>query len=1708
MPFQKRVFTVFAALLALTLVRWGPLDAAPLVPDATVALWGDWGLPEDWSSYRAVSGGVGPAAAVLADGTVAPFRMPFDQESIVRGLSNVVDVGVIMEGGVALLADGRIRPWGLLATQDEDRFHNPFDPATNVVAIAVGGYHALALTADGFVMAAGENWDRQCWPPREASNIVQIAAGYLFSVGLRGDGALVGWGSSFARCRDFPPDLPPMVEVRTSSWQTFARTADGRVRIFGDDIPGGRWAEGITNAVGLAAGGAGAWVLLADGHVRGIAGASAPEWITHARQVVAQGSSAAVVVSGPLITDESGHLLQGRILVPAGTVTRLHLRHSGNPGASIQWNRDGVPTGNAGDVVLTVPGNPTASGIYTVSIPSAEGTWSSQPVELAIGLPYITQAPQDVTVEARTPVTLAGVAESASPLSYSWLADGESLETWNNRTAAFATLPDVTGPQLILGPTQPAMSADYQLIARTLSGSVTSSVARVRIVEAPTQDVVQTEFGSWANLREDAIRRDFAQTFVAGISGKLDRIRVQGGFGEVQLEYPTIFTITDAPEGRPGSTVLGEAIVRHLDPERPVSFASSDVYVEAGKTYALWIRNESLRTGGSFYNLQTSFGDFYPPGQLWVREWPAQEWSVALVFGETPMDLVLTTEIWPGLPALWISTTADRRTVSAGETLQIEAFSGTGFPTGTPVDLLAGGAVVARAETPPYRLSWTAGGAGDVELKAVAGAVESMAIHISVVPTRPDNDDWERARALAGESASDSWSLAGSSWEPGEFGSGEEGSGGSVWWRWTAPRSGKVSILLEPSALEPTVVLYGGTRVQTAVPLAAGPNGLVAEVEAGVTYHIAVESGVEGVHTGILRLAIQDIELVQPRPGQVFTQPASVTIQGRRLSQSRTLQRVEVILDGVVVETLATVPQNLVRIVETPGGHELLLRAVDANNVGTTSESVRFVVRPSHDRYVNATVVTGRHLDIQTSNVGATTETGKPPPNGGEPLYGDNQGGHSIWYQWTAPADGVCVLRGDGLPTGVLLGAYVGTSAASLSEIGANAFAREGDPTVFNAIAGRTYRLMVDGLFGEEGPIRWSLDLLPPQDLFQMRRAITTPGHSEFLDLAGGTLEDTEDRVAPEGSTASWWWSWQAAQNMELTWSAESDGAPLVLGVYQGRKLRFLTSIATSSPAASVARVPFSATAGETYHLALFRIGSQEGRAVVRLIPNTVTLQSPSDGATLRISTPVRIVAAFDVTGESPAQVEFLANGEVIHTHNGLPLIADWQPPQAGNYEIGARIQSASGRRFQSPSVRVLVFAGDDLPPVRLDASPDGGSTFVTDATGTLHLFGLPSGLFGRTNEPIPGVPVAAAWPGGVTRWTGVAASANQWGVPVAWLGALDDAGRLFAGGQTFQPFPEGVTRFEQLCPGWLLTVAIGDDGQAYRFGETRIDLPAGHRWQDVGGGAEFLAALSTDGDFYFLFPGGSPSGSPIPHPGAGERWQHLRVGSQEMYLQDNSRRLYRLKHGGGVGSDLTPRRMVRPDGGDQWAAFRVGMLHTLALTDDGRLFAWGRNWEGQLGTGVGAGDFDTPAAVNFPPGVTAWIAFAAGRAHSMALGNDGALYAWGWNAGGELGLPPSAALFEPTRITTLEGVTGSPSLFSRTPARQLPDGRFQLAFPTLLNRRYQVQYSDDLVEWKTAVGQVLGTGGEVEWVDAGPPQTDSPPNSGAVRMYRIAFAP
>lgn len=89
------------------------------------------------------------------------------------------------------------------------------------------------------------------------------------------------------------------------------------------------------------------------------------------------------------------------------------------------------------------------------------------------------------------------------------------------------------------------------------------------------------------------------------------------------------------------------------------------------------------------------------------------------------------------------------------------------------------------------------------------------------------------------------------------------------------------------------------------------------------------------------------------------------------------------------------------------------------------------------------------------------------------------------------------------------------------------------------------------------------------------------------------------------------------------------------------------------------------------------------------------------------------------------------------------------------------------------------------------------------------------------------------------------------------------------------------------------------------------------------------------------------------------------------------------------------------------------GFLHTCARLENGSVWCWGSNLQGQLGLDTAVTFQSTPTRVNLPPVVR----IAAGAFHTCALTNSGETHCWGRNVERQLGVAAPRFAFAPVQV-------------------------------------------------------------------------------------------
>ena len=216
--------------------------------------------------WIAVDGYEGATGAIVLNLSVSPLAAWGDDSSgqtdVPPGLVNVVAVAGGLYHSLALRGEGTIAAWGV------NVFGQNGVPMglSDVVAIGDGFYHSVALRANGQVVAWGSDSLGQTSVPTDLTNAVAIAVGSQHNLALKSDGTVVAWGNPVAT--QVPAQLSNVVAIAAGESDSLALRADGTVVAWGDDSYGQtNVPTDLTNAIAIAAGRVFNLALRSDGTV-------------------------------------------------------------------------------------------------------------------------------------------------------------------------------------------------------------------------------------------------------------------------------------------------------------------------------------------------------------------------------------------------------------------------------------------------------------------------------------------------------------------------------------------------------------------------------------------------------------------------------------------------------------------------------------------------------------------------------------------------------------------------------------------------------------------------------------------------------------------------------------------------------------------------------------------------------------------------------------------------------------------------------------------------------------------------------------------------------------------------------------------------------------------------------------------------------------------------------------------------------------------------------------------------------------------------------------------------------------------------------------------------------------------------------------------------------------------------------------------------
>ena len=511
----------------------------------------------------------------------------------------------------------------------------------------------------------------------------------------------------------------------------------------------------------------------------------------------------------------------------------------------------------------------------------------------------------------------------------------------------------------------------------------------------------------------------------------------------------------------------------------------------------------------------------------------------------------------------------------------------------------------------------------------------------------PANDAFASATDLGSErTASVSGSTHGSGLEEGE--PAHVGPRGSVWYSWTAPSDGSLSIVANRTA-PPAVVAYTGSRVSELTRLVAQTDSARygrtrVRVEEGVTYRIAVAEGPdsEGATAFALTLTLVDRPANDDFADAETLEGSSDSATGTTVAATREVgEPSHSWASGNSAWFAWTAPSDGALKLDTAGSGFATVLAVytgDAlpglvrldSRVSYGTPRARMTLRvvagtsyriavdgyygahgavqlslalgplPPNDDFASATELASEDDVLATgTNDGASVEIGEPS------VSVATNARQTVWYRWTATKRGSLTIRAEGAPA-PSLAAFTGTQVAGLTRVSNQAQDYSGglEQIRVRVEAGVEYRIMVSSRSGETGTFNLSLEVIPRplNDDFADAQLLTGLSADAAGTNLGATQEPGEPIHEENYRDPSVWFTWTAPATVGVTLDTAGSTFDTVVAVYTGDSVGALTRV-PSTPARNTTRVKrrFRAVAGVTYRIAVDGAGARQGAYVLAL---------------------------------------------------------------------------------------------------------------------------------------------------------------------------------------------------------------------------------------------------------------------------------------------------------------------------------------------------------------------------------------------------------------------------------------------------------------------------------------------------------------------------
>jgi len=511
--------------------------ALALTADGSVVGWGNSGsgqlsIPTNLGTVTAIGTASSTSYAINTDGTIFGWGDNNNGETNVPTASPLWRS--ISGGGFHAVA---LKSNGVMAGIGFSGYSSPSPAVTDLVVVSAGGRHSIGLKSNRTIEVWGGNDDGESTVPTGLDNVFGIAAGPSYSLAIK---------------EILQPTAPAITSQPSDQTVTLGESASFSVTASGFPDPTYQWRKGsvnitgatsatftigttttndtgsydvvVTNPSGKATSPAATLTVQTLPAISGqpqtqtvtvgtevtlsvnASGVPAPtfQWRKDSSPISgATGSSLALgavaltdtgsydvvvtnvvgnvtstvavvtVQAGPAITTHPQS--QSAIL---GTDVTFNVTAAGTPAPTYQWRKDGSPINGATSSSFQLTGiTIDSSGSYDVVLTNSVGSLTSNGASLNVQFaPTFLVHPRSQAVNSGTNVTL-NISVTGNPApSFQWRKNGEAITSAN-------------ASSLDLGAVSPGANGDYDVVVTNSIGAVTSSVATVTALFAPSINV-------------------------------------------------------------------------------------------------------------------------------------------------------------------------------------------------------------------------------------------------------------------------------------------------------------------------------------------------------------------------------------------------------------------------------------------------------------------------------------------------------------------------------------------------------------------------------------------------------------------------------------------------------------------------------------------------------------------------------------------------------------------------------------------------------------------------------------------------------------------------------------------------------------------------------------------------------------------------------------------------------------------------------------------------------------------------------------------------------------------------------------------------------------------------------------------------------------------------------------------------------------------